>query len=79
MEITECPRCTASGDLLRIECNGYEAGRLIWTVRHCSACSFSWRDTEHERVIEHGLRPSWANIADTTLSLFPHNIPPPAT
>jgi len=77
MDIVDCPRCCAGADRVRVEYEGYEDARLIWTVRHCSACSFSWRDTESAAVIVHDQRPSWANIDDVTLSRFPHNIPPP--
>src|SRR3546814_8531211 len=39
-----CPRC--GGDHTRVEYQGKEDGQVIWTVHYCTACCFTWRDTE---------------------------------
>ncbi|WP_372720462.1 non-oxidative hydroxyarylic acid decarboxylases subunit D [Immundisolibacter sp.] len=39
-----CPRC--GGDQNRVEHQGKENGTVIWTVHYCTACCFTWRDTE---------------------------------
>ncbi len=51
-----CPRCQAKPEDCVQECQGMEADVLIWTIYHCTRCSFSWRDSEPDSSINYDVR-----------------------
>ena len=48
-----CPRCRSAKQHLRTEYQGREGDVVLWTVRHCNRCSFTWRDSEPAESIDY--------------------------
>jgi len=69
-----CPRCNRAE--LRREHEGHEAGERVWTVWHCSTCSFTWRDTEPAETLDPDQRGRWFAVDPEALDRYRHNIPP---
>ena len=71
-----CPRCRAAEQDCVQELQGKEDDAVIWTVYHCTRCSFTWRDSEPERTISYDVREAWFRVDTDNLDQYPHNIPP---
>ncbi len=69
-----CPRCERPEP--RREQDGHEQGRLLWTVWHCTACSFTWRDSEPAESIDPARRGRWFAVDPDDTDRYRHNIPP---
>ncbi len=58
-----CPRCQSANDQIRTEHKGLNAqGELVWTIFHCNACEFSWRDSEPAISIDYDTREAFFRI-----------------
>lgn len=69
-----CPRCTAQQGTLAYA--GTEAGTVIWRAWHCSACAFTWRDSEPAETVDPQRRPPWAQLHGIDLGGLRQVIPP---
>jgi hypothetical protein len=69
-----CPRCETGAAILAHR--GTEAGAVIWQVWHCSACAFTWRDSEPAETVDPQHRPPWAQLRGVDLSGLRQVIPP---
>jgi C4-type Zn-finger protein len=70
-----CPRCQSTQDKVRVEYRGRDGHRIVWTVRYCTACAFTWRDTEPAESIDCQSRDAWFQI-DAPHPEQPFKIPP---
>ncbi|MAV30598.1 MAG: hypothetical protein CL866_11250 [Cycloclasticus sp.] len=58
-----CPRCQAAQDKIRNEHQGHDAqGDLVWTIYHCNACEFTWRDSEPATSIDYDTREAFFRV-----------------
>jgi hypothetical protein len=71
-----CPRCRAADEQLRVEHRGVEDGALVWTVRYCTRCAFTWRDTEPARSIDYEAREAFFRVDPDQPEKYRYNIPP---
>lgn len=60
-----CPRCESPDTQAMHE--GHEQGQRLWTVHHCGACAFTWRDSEPATTIDPLKRPKWAQLKGVDL------------
>jgi hypothetical protein len=60
-----CGRCGKKDVTLEYE--GKENGKIIWRIYHCKSCSFTWRDTEPDYIIEFDKR-------DPDFRIYPDNL-----
>lgn len=72
--MTTCPRCESSSS--RVEHEGREAQSVVWRVYYCTACSFTWRNSELPASIDARERDPWFQIDAGGDMDFPYNIPP---
>lgn len=75
--MNDCPRCGAPAAECREELQGHHNGQVLWRIRHCTRCSFTWRDSEPARSIDAAQRDRFFQIDPANPDLFPYNIPPP--
>ena len=71
-----CPRCQAKPKDCVQECQGKEDGVVVWTVYHCTRCSFTWRDSEPDRSINYDVREAWFRVDPDQPDKYPDLIPP---
>ena len=72
-----CPRCQTNEAGCRVELEGRDTdGSLVWTMYHCEACSFSWRDSEPEESIVYAKRDPFSRL-DLDKD-YPVVMPPPS-
>ena len=71
-----CPRCQSEEKHHRLEYQGKEADKVVWTVYYCQRCCFTWRDTEPAETIDHTLRDTWFSVDPDNPEQYRHNIPP---
>ena len=58
-----CPRCQAAEENISNVHTGLNAkGELVWNIFHCSACSFSWRDSELPTSIDYDKREAFFRV-----------------
>ena len=74
--MNSCPRCRADHSHFRKEWQGFESGKRVWTVWHCMRCSFTWRDTEPARSIDHSVREAFSRVDPDRPENYGQNIPP---
>ena len=74
--MNRCPRCRADNSHCRKEWQGFEFGKLVWTVWHCMRCSFTWRDTEPARSIDYTIREAFSRVDPDRPEKYDQNIPP---
>jgi len=72
----KCPRCSSGEQHLRVEHEGREDGRIVWTVYYCRRCAFTWRDTEPGESIDPAQRDAWFQVDPDSPEKYSHNIPP---
>lgn len=77
--MTGCPRCRADQSHCREEWQGVESGKLVWTVWHCTRCSFTWRDTEPACCIDYAVREAFSRVDPDRPEKYGQNIPPART
>ena len=71
-----CPRCQADTNACRVEHEGLDAnGKIVWTIHHCTTCSFTWRDSEPEESIVYEKRDPFARM--DLDKKYPVVMPPP--
>jgi hypothetical protein len=61
---------------LRVEHEGKENGEIVWTVRYCKRCCFTWRDIEPAQSIDYELRDPWFRVNPDEPEQYMYNIPP---
>jgi C4-type Zn-finger protein len=71
-----CPRCQSKKDTHRVEHQGRDGDRIVWTVRYCTACAFTWRDSEPAESIDYETRDAWFRVDASRPDSYPYNIPP---
>lgn len=54
MSATICGRCKSVGAVTDYE--GRHDGAVVWTIRRCTTCNFSWRDSEPASAIDPAMR-----------------------
>jgi hypothetical protein len=69
MSETICPRCSSSGAVTDYQ--GVEDGAVIWTIRRCVVCCFSWRDSEPASAIGLGVRSADFAVDAANLDRYP--------
>jgi hypothetical protein len=74
--MNRCPRCRADKSHCRREWQGLESGELVWTVWHCTRCSFTWRDTEPARSIDYDVREAFSRVDPDRPENYDQIIPP---
>jgi len=74
--MTRCPRCRADHSHCCKEWQGVESGKLVWTVWHCTRCSFTWRDSEPARSIDYAVREVFSRVDPDRSEDYDQNIPP---
>jgi vanillate/4-hydroxybenzoate decarboxylase subunit D len=55
-----CPRCAHSN--IRLEHEGKEEGKLIWSSYYCESCNYSFRDSEPENILVRAKRTPYFNL-----------------
>ena len=74
MSTAHCPRCAvANAAPMHV---GSENGQPLWTVWHCAACAYTWRDSEPAETIDPRKRPAWAQLQGVDLNSLRQVIPP---
>lgn len=72
-----CPRCQSDQQASRVEHEGRNSqGELVWTIFYCTACSFSWRDSEPEESIVYAKRDPFSRV--DLEKQYPVVMPPPS-
>lgn len=74
--MNSCPRCQAEHSHCRRELQGHESGKRVWSIWHCTRCSFTWRDTEPARSIDYSVRDPFSRVDPDHPEKYGHNIPP---
>ncbi|MCG2635026.1 MAG: hypothetical protein J4A00_08990 [Gammaproteobacteria bacterium] len=69
-----CPRCQSAET--RIEQEGREGEQIIWSIYHCAACSFSWRDSEPEESISYARRDPYFRVDTSAPDQYRIVLPP---
>lgn len=69
-----CPRCESDHTFLLH--TGIEDNKPVWQVLHCSACAFTWRDSEPKESIDPEFRQSWGQLKGVKLDNLRQGIPP---
>jgi hypothetical protein len=73
---TACPRCLADKKSVRLEHSAARDGVQLWSVLHCTRCSFTWRTSEPPASIDPTRRPKWAQMTSVNPADYRVNIPP---
>jgi vanillate/4-hydroxybenzoate decarboxylase subunit D len=68
MSGTVCGRCKSQGAVTDYE--GKEDGVLVWTIRRCPTCNFSWRDSEPASAIDPATRSADFAVDPTDLDRY---------
>lgn len=68
-----CPRCQSPDT--EVHHTGYEDGRVVWKVLHCSICSFTWRDNEPPESIDPKARDPFFHVDPSRISDYPVVLP----
>jgi transposase-like protein len=71
--MTACPRCCKEQN--RIEYQGREDGKVVWTVYRCNACNFTWRDTEPPSTIDYDKRDPFFRVDADNPGRYPVQLP----
>lgn len=71
---TTCPRCE-SVKTAQMH-TGLEGGRSLWSIWHCQACAYTWRDSEPAETLDPQLRPAWAQLKGVDFDSLRQAIPP---
>ncbi len=71
-----CPRCASADEHCRIEHQGRQNGEIVWTIRYCQRCCFTWRDCEPARSIDYNKRDAWFRVDPDHPEQYAYNIPP---
>jgi vanillate/4-hydroxybenzoate decarboxylase subunit D len=74
--LTACPRCLADEKSVRHEHSAAHDGELLWSVLHCTRCSFTWRTSEPPASIDPMQRAKWAQMTSVNPADYRVNIPP---
>jgi C4-type Zn-finger protein len=64
-----CPRCGEKD--IRTDFDAKEDGRVLWSIRHCNACCFSWRDSEPATAIDPAVRDRDFHLEAAKLATYP--------
>jgi len=69
MSDTLCPRCSSAGAIE--DYRGREEDTVVWTIRRCKTCCFSWRDSEPASTIGAGERSADFAVDAANLDRYP--------
>lgn len=69
-----CPRCL--GEKSELQHEGRDGDTLVWSIHHCLACSYSWRDSEPASTVDPAVRDIDFRVDASDLSRFAIILPP---
>jgi len=69
MTAPHCPRCGSDASIP--DFLGVDGEKTVWTIHRCTACCFSWRDSEPASAIDPRVRAAEFAIDVSEPDLFP--------
>ena len=72
--MNSCPRCAKSH--LRLEHEGKELGKVVWSIFYCEDCGYSFRDSEPENILVREKRRPFFNLESTNPEDYPFMMAP---